>query len=226
MATQHTMTFKNATDLSLKFYVYKRFPGRNLDSVVWKVCSLPPQLQVSSPTSSDVHWTMNYGVAIADISSDEGLSGKYQCTQKVGGMLGSKYGVEIQGTAVGISPTPIGSTSSDEMILYNQTNPGEKVNMGFTLGGDLIGAERDVVGGAYSIFKAYPNDYYVAASNKEIELGDRVSQFYDSIPFTSFRDVPIFDFALPEVQVTINDVQVCTVEAFEENGRYLLKVLN
>ena len=201
MATTYKMQLKNATDQSLYFIVFQRFPVYGLDSVAWKVCGLPAPANIEQPTVNSISWSMEYGIAIVNFQDEGSL---YTPQKRVGGMLGNIYSVTSSDDVPNISGVSVGTTSQDQIVLENKTGPATKVNQGFTLSGDVIGAERCVGGGEMSIYKDY-NRYYVACSSSHIVTGQVID-----LPAPN----PNINIVIPAIEVKFPEgVYDCTVMA-------------
>ena len=155
MSANYQIKCVNSTDKSYFFGVYQTFPqSPGLRSVAWQVRGVPPKGQVSS--TSDIDWSMLYGVSIADWDKD----GKtYTGRQIVTAELGKAYEVQMtQDTIPTVNPNSIGSTSPGLINFKNSTST--VLDMGFTIGGGLV-AVQSVAGGETIIFDVHPT-YYVA----------------------------------------------------------------
>ena len=173
MGEHYEMKFQNATDQPWHFAVYQKFPtSPGLSSVAWQVRGLPPQKIGSPAPSATVSWTMNYGVCIADFDTD---GQKFTGDQFAPANLGNEYQVTSSDGIPDIQSTAYGSTTSDQIVLKNNTsNPVKPVTMGFTVSNNLICAEQDVGGKQSTIFRVHPS-YYVACY-RNIQLGQLVDE--------------------------------------------------
>ena len=151
MAVQYHIKFSNKTATAWHAGVYQQLPSFPGKSVVWKVRRLPPQ------SSDDLSFKLKFGTALTNWDEDENV---YSGQQKRDADLGQAYeATMLDGDIPSINTTPTGNASSSDMIqVKNKTS--SKLNIGFTIDGDLLVTE-DVDGGALTNFKVHPT-YYVA----------------------------------------------------------------
>ena len=102
---------------------------------------------------------MNYELCIANFIR---VIGGYTGIAYAKASLGNKYQVTSEDDIPTINPTSVGSTIEDQIILTNRTSPAVPITMGFTLCGNILTAEDNVGGNAFTIFKK-SHTYYVAA---------------------------------------------------------------
>lgn len=201
MSTCYHITCKNSTDESYHFGVYQTFPSSpGLKSVAWQVRGVPPKGELAS--TADIDWTMMYGISIAKWDSD---GQKYTGKQVVSAELGKVYEVIItQGDIPTIHPIPTGTTSPGLIKFKNNTD--RKLDMGFTLSGELVTVQPSVYGGQTINYEVHPT-YYVACY-RDIERGQLVDSGLEIGP----------------VEVKYQDgYSKCDVEAAIVDGKYLLK---
>ena len=200
MGTRYHITCVNSTDKTYFFGVYQDFPDSpGLQSIAWQVRGVPPK--GSSPSTSSIDWTIQYGVSVANWDAN-GKS--YTGQQIVDAELGFSYRVYLtQGEVPTIDPIPTGTTADGQIKFLNDTN--KALDLGFTLDGRLI-AVQNVSGGETINYVVHPT-YYVACY-RDIKQG----QFVDT------------GVQLGPVTVAYgNGYAKCEVEAAVDGGRYILK---
>lgn len=198
MSSHYHITCINSTDQSYHFGVYQTFPNSpGLKSVAWQVRGVPRKGEV--PSTGDIDWMMIYGVSIAKWDSD---GKKYTGKQMVSAELGKAYQVKMtQGDIPTILPN--GTTSPGLIKFKNSTT--HKLDMGFTLGGELI-TVQNVSGGQTINYEVHPT-YYVACY-RDIERGQLVDSGVEIGPV--------------EIKYP-NGYSKCDVEAAIVGGKYVLK---
>ena len=166
MATVYNIKCINNTKESYFFGVYQEFPeSPGLKSVAWQVRGVPPAGSI--PSTSDITWTMTYGVSVANWDPN----GKtYTGQQIVNAQLGKVYEVKMTELAIPtINPIPVGNTDPEQIELKNETS--QKLDLGFTVDNSLM-AVQSVHGGEGINFVVHPT-YYVA-TYRSIQQGQLV----------------------------------------------------
>lgn len=202
----YSIKFINDTDENYYFGVYQAFPSSiGLKSIAWQVRRLPKR--GSAPTTSQVSWTMSYGIAIANWDQNEK---EYTGTQQLDADLGNAYEVVSDGDFPNIDPKPTGTTSSGQILFKNNTKSPNAMDldMGFTVAGNIIAIKPKIHPGEKTLFDVHPT-YYVALY-RDIKLGQLVDSDVVFGPVT---------VAFTEGKRTIG------VEAYIYNGMYKLKVV-
>ena len=166
MASSYRVSCINSSDKSYHFGLYQTFPNSpGLRSVAWKVRGVPPKGQI--PSTADIDWTLNYGVAIAKFDRN---GASYTGLQIANAQLGKTYQVVMtDGDIPTIDQTPTGSTSGGLIAFKNNTD--KAFDMGFAVDGSLV-AVQNVAGGETINFDVHPT-YYVA-TYRSIQLGQLV----------------------------------------------------
>ena len=166
------MTLENGTDQPWHFGVYQKHPSSpGLTSVAWQVRGIPPQTG-SVPSSSQVSWTLDYGLCIANFDKD---GRKYTGKQFAPAYLGNVYKVATLNGIPSIDTKPTATGSPDQIVLKNNTGPyASALTMGFTVSNNIIAVENDVGGEQETIYRVHPT-YYVACY-RNIVLGQLVDE--------------------------------------------------
>ena len=174
--SEHEVIFRNATDQSLHFVINRRYQGAygSLDGVAWQVCGVPAKKVESPAPTGKLSWTNNYGITIVEFKDD---LQRYEIIQHMTtARLGYVYSVTTVGGIPSIDDTPAGQTkSSDDIMIQNKTSPGQKIALGYTLGDKLIGAEKGVSSGMWSIFK-HTDTCYVTCFGNMISHGEIIPE--------------------------------------------------
>jgi hypothetical protein len=162
MATTYNVRFLNNTEEAYHFAIYQAHPkAPGLKSVAFEVRRVPPNGKANAT------WDMTFGTAIADFDRNgEAWTG----LQTRNAQLNKAYEVKlVDGDIPSITPSPVGSTDGGIILLKNATN--RKLNVGFTIGGSLVGVQ-EVHGGETSEYYVHPT-YYVAVY-RNIKKGSMV----------------------------------------------------
>ena len=221
----YELHFRNNTDRSLWFVEYQnRYTYDGQDSVAWKLCG------VAENGSGSIPWTLNYGVALVDFH--EQPVRRYTITQ---GPLNVERGHTYEVTTdkngiLSLSPTSIGPAPLSEIVIANNTTPGEDVSIGLTLSDSLIAAERRVGGGMKSVFTTYSDDVFVDCYTNQVKQGAVVTRY----PSSGLEGVDTaihwpggLDAILEGPNVNFKaGVYEHTLEASKSNGTYHLRVIN
>ena len=219
MSKNIEVIFRNATDQHLHFVINRRFRGvYGLDGVAWQVRGVPAKKDTSPAPTGKVSWTNNYGIAIVEFNDD---LQRYTIIQELAtAKLGKVYSVTtLDGGIPSIGEVPVGQASSpNEIMIKNMTSPGQKIALGFTLGGKLVGAENDVRSGAWSIFD-HTDTCCVTCFSKPVSQGEIIPEVKigiedtDSVVCIDNRVVADFSILSP-VKLKLQDIkQSHTVEA-------------
>lgn len=155
-----TLNLTNSTGSTWYYGIYQTYPSTVLDSTVWKVQGVP------AGATDQIQWTADYGVSIIKLNASQTeIVGK----QVVNGDLGKLYHVKTDGGVPSIQPNSIGSSKAPDIIaLKNDTQPAEKVDMGFALSGDILAVQKDVLGAATSEFQVHPTYWVDLYSNIQV----------------------------------------------------------
>ncbi len=201
----YVINFVNDTDENYYFAVYQTYPtSPGLTSIAWQVRRLPQRGSV--PTTSKVSWTMSYGISIANWDPNQK---EYTGDQQQDAELSNTYEVISQGDFPTINPKPIGKTSAGQILFQNDTQPPNamSLDMGFTVGGNIIAVQPKVHSNENTLFNVHPS-YYVALY-RNIKLG----QLVDS------------GVSVGPVEVVFKDGNTSIgVKAYMDAGQYKLQV--
>lgn len=200
MATSYNIKCINSTDKSYFFAVYQTFPNSpGLRSVAWEIRGVPPKGQL--PSTSDIDWTLIYGVSIASWDRN---GQTYTGQQIVDAEIGNTYHVEMtEGVIPAIDPIPKGNFTPGLIKFKNNTS--QVLDMGFTINGSLV-AVQSVSGGETINFDVHPS-YYVACY-RSIQRGQLVDSGIEIGPV--------------KVEYPMGYTK-CEVEATVVGGMYTLK---
>ena len=195
---------------------YPNSPG--LESIVWRENGL------ATGGQSEINWTMNYGVAITNFEGSN-----VTASQIVSGKLGNTYQVIIKDGITGIDSSPIASDGPASIVkLQNNTAPAKKVDMGFSLDGDIITAQKDVGGKQASNYEVHPT-YYVALF-RNVKVGDLVTSDVTTAPqIIEYKqgNIPCYSHSLYRCRQHSDQVRILPLNSlFYWNGYGQLKFVD
>jgi hypothetical protein len=191
----------NCTDEDYLFAVYQS-PLQEMKSVAWRVARVPSS--GTSPSVASIGWRLEYGVAIAELDSDNNL---YSIVKNVKAEPGRLYTVEdkkgsihdISDKSVQHIPTMISVKNNTQRALW----------LGITVDGSLTEVQ-EVFGGETMMFK---------------KPSCLVCTVICLRKYAKFSAGHIIDAAisLGPVEVPfIDGCHKCTVEAVKSRGQYML----
>lgn len=200
--TQYQIQLENNTDQSYHFAVYQKFPDSSgLKSLAWQVRRLAKKH--SSPTTSTITWTLDYGIAISQWDED-GKS--YSGLLHQDASLGMEYVAYMDSDGdPDIDPHPQSTTEKGQVTFFNGNKPPkpQTLPLGFTVHGDII-AVQNTKPGESAQFHVHPT--YFVACYRNIKKGNLVDS----------------DVMLKPVKVSFEDTTVMKVTAYEHDGVYKL----
>ena len=161
----YALQLYNATSKGYHFCVYTKPPKSiGLRTVAWKCRWIPAA--GNKPSSANVDWTMDYGVAICNFDQN----GKNSTGQQVINVeLGKAYEV-IPGPTINPNPTLDNVVEDGEVKFKN--NSKQTLEMGFTIDKNFMGTQTVLYG--ESILTDVHMKYYVALYRSKSE-GDAIT---------------------------------------------------